>query len=103
MSSLTVRTKLLVVAGLFAIAGCGDLRSREEFVTLVKDKSTAEVRATIGKPAEVAEDSDGTIRWTYNSRTFNTDAGTQFDKKTIVVFRKSSADASAKMVDVVYE
>jgi hypothetical protein len=51
----------------------------------------------------VDESVAGTVRWTYTGKTFHTEGGTKFDKKTVVVFRKSDADAPARMVEVVYE
>ena len=85
------------------VAGCGELRSREDFVAAVKDQSTTEVEKKIGKPAAVDETVPGTIRWTYKSKTFHTESGTKFDKKTVVVFRKAEGAAPARMIDVVYE
>ena len=77
--------------------------AREDFEARVKDKSVAEVQKKIGKPAAVDESVPGTVRWTYTGKTFHTDGGTKFDKKTVVVFRQADAGTPARMVEVVYE
>ncbi|HEY9447635.1 MAG TPA: hypothetical protein VIQ62_11235 [Burkholderiales bacterium] len=104
MKSLSASSKSVIFAMLLIIAGCGDISSRTDFVALVKDKSTAEVEAKVGKPVAVDEGASGTVRWTYNMKTFSTESGsTQFDKKTVVVFRKADANTPATVVEVVYE
>lgn len=105
MTSLSASSKSLVLAAaLLVVAGCGDIRSRADFEALVKDQSTPEVQAKVGKPAAIDESVAGTVRWTYNSKTFTTQSGsTEFDKKAVVVFRKADANGSAKVVEVVYE
>lgn len=101
--SISHSSKALLLATLFAIAGCDAMSSREDFEARVKDKSVAEVQKKIGKPAAVDESTPGTIRWTYKGATFHTDGGTKFDKKTVVVFRQADSSTPARMVEVVYE
>ena len=103
MKSIRISSKALVLATLIAVAGCGGISSREDFEAQVKDKSVAEVQKKIGKPASVDESVPGTVRWTYNGKTFHTDGGTKFDKKTIVVFQKADAATPPRMVEVKYE
>ena len=85
--SISHGSKALILTILFAIAGCDAMSSREDFEARVKDKSVAEVQKKIGKPVAVDESVPGTVRWTYTGKTFHTEGGTKFDKKTVVVFR----------------
>lgn len=103
MNPVSIRSKALLFALVIAVAGCGELFSREDFVSRVKDKSTAEVQKEIGKPDAIDESVPGTLRWTYEGKTFHTEGGTKRDKKTVVVFRQGDAGAPAKVADVVYE
>lgn len=103
MNPISTSSKALVFAALLAIAGCGGISSREDFEAQVKDKSVAEVQKKIGKPVAVDESIPGTVRWTYTGKTFYTEGGTKFDKKTVVVFRQADSSTPARMVEVVYE
>lgn len=101
--NISTGSKGLILITLLAIAGCDAMSSREDFEARVKDKSVAEVQKKIGKPVAVDESVPGTIRWTYKGKTFYTDSGTKFDKKTVVVFRQVAANTPPRMVEVVYE
>lgn len=103
MNSVSISSKALLFALVIAVAGCGELLSREDFVSRVQDKSTAEVQKALGKPDAIDESVPGTVRWTYESKTFHTEGGTKRDKKTVVVFRQGDGGTPAKMAEVVYE
>ncbi len=101
---MKLNRKFVIAAALLLVAGCGDIRSRSDFETVVKGLSPAEVQAKVGKPAAVDESAAETVRWTYNKANFsNESGGTQFDKKTVVVFRKANATAPGSVTEVVYE
>ena len=102
-ASLSALSTALIVALVLVLAGCDQRLSRDEFASRVTGKSTSEVEAGIGKPDTVDESVAGTVRWIYNSKTYGIEGGTKFDRKSIVVFRHSDADAPARAVEVIYE
>jgi hypothetical protein len=77
--------------------------SREDFSARVKDKSDAEVKQAIGKPAAIQETAPDQVTWTYNSRTFNVEERNKFDSKSVVVFSKAGAEGKLRAVDVRFE
>lgn len=102
--NMNISRMLFAAAALLAIAGCGDVRSRSDFETLINGMSPVDVQAKVGKPAAVEESAD-TIRWTYNKATFATSekGSAQFDKKTIIVFRKPDGNVPGTVAEVRYE
>ena len=102
LTSLSGISKALIVAAVFLVAGCGERLSRDDFAALVKDKSTKEVEARLGKP-DAVDESGGTVKWTYTSKTFNTGESTKMDEKTVLVFAKNDSNTPAKVVDVQYQ
>jgi hypothetical protein len=93
-----------VLALAVLLGGCGEKLSREDFVTKVKDKTTSDVQAAVGKPDNIDQSTPGTIKWMYESKTFNTgDAATKLDKKTIVVFQQRDPSSPATVADVMYD
>jgi hypothetical protein len=101
-TSLSGISKALILAAAFLVAGCGERLSRDDFAALVKDKSTAEVQARHGKP-DAVDESGGTVKWIYSSKTFNTGENTKMDDKTILVFSKTDPNAPPKVADVQYQ
>jgi hypothetical protein len=101
-NSLSGISKALILAAVFFVAGCGERLSRDDFAALVKDKSAAEVQARHGKP-DAVDETGGTLKWTYTSKTFNTGESTKMDEKTVLIFAKNDPTTPAKVVDVQYE
>ena len=99
----SLSSKVLIVALVCVFASCGERLSRDDFAMLVKDKTTTEVAARLGKPDSIDESIAGTARWTYTSKTFGVEGGTKMDAKTIVVFRQTDSNAPAKAVEVLYQ
>jgi hypothetical protein len=87
----------------FALSGCSEMLSREDFTARVKDKTDVEVKQDIGKPAAIDETRPNEVTWTYNSRTYNIEERNKFDTKTVVVFSKAGSDGKLKAVDVRFE
>ena len=102
LKSKLVSAAIAVMLGV-ALSACSEMLSREDFATRVKDKSDAEVKKTIGKPAAVDETKPDQVTWTYNSRTFNVQEGNKFDSKSVVVFSKAGGEGKMKAVDVQFE
>ena len=100
--TLSGASKALIVAAAFLVAGCGERLSRDDFAALVKDKSTTEVETRHGKP-DAVDESGGTVKWIYTSKTFTTGESTKMDNKTILVFSKTDPNAPAKVADVQYQ
>jgi len=98
----TTARKTLLFAVVFALAGCSERFSREDFEALVKDKSASEVTARLGKPNAVDE-IGGTVRWIYTSRTFSVGSGSKMDWRAILLFRPTDSMAPARVVEVQYE
>ena len=94
----------MFIFAIFAVTGCGERYSREDFANMVKDKSPAEVQAKLGKPDAIDESVASTPRWTYESKTFFTAEGNiKFDPRAIVIFKQADSNATAKAAEVKYE
>lgn len=106
-SSITRRSNrqiILAVALTVFLGACGQKISRDDFATAVKGKNTKEVQAAMGKPDSVDESKPGTIRWTYESRTFSTgEAATKRDNRTIVVFQQRDPASAPTVADVLFD
>jgi len=87
---------------IFALAACSDLRSREEFATLVTDKSQQDVVKALGKPSQIDDAQPPAVRYVYTSRTFHIENGNKVDGRAVVVFRPA-LDGTLKASDVTYE
>lgn len=87
----------------FAIAGCSEMLSRDDFAARVKDKSDTEVAKLVGKPTAVESIAPDQVTWTYNSKTFNIQEGNRFDTKAVVVFSKAASDGKLTAKDVRFE
>lgn len=98
-----IHRMLAGVALAVALGGCGEKLSRDDFAAAVKDKTTADVQAAIGKPDGVDDSAPGMLKWTYKSRTFNTGEATKLDKQTIVVFQERHPNAPPTVADVLYD
>ena len=93
----------LISAVILLLAACGERVNRSDFEAAVKDRTTAEVTSRFGEPDAVDGSVAGTLRWTYTSKTFNVEGGTKMDARTIVVFRQTDPNVSARAVEVLYE
>ena len=84
------------ILGICLVLGaCSERMNREDFVTLLKGKTEAEVLKIEGKPNAVDDKSADRHVWTYTSRTFDVSNQNKMDAKTIVIFGPS---AEGKMV-----
>ena len=78
-------TALAAVIATMTFAACSDITNREDFVTLLKNKTEPEVTQLAGKPAAV-DDTDGNhVVWIYKERTFDVPSRRK-DLETDVVF-----------------
>lgn len=91
-----------VLAVSFALAGCSGVTNRDDFATLVKDKSEQEVAKQIGKPSTVDNSKPDRVTWTYTSRTFNIENQNKVDPTTVVVFSRTAQDGKLKVSEVVF-
>jgi hypothetical protein len=94
-------TAALLALGL-AFAGCSERTNREDFSSLIRGKTEAEVRKNAGKPDSVAEPSKDLHVWTYKSRTFDVAQSNKFDDKTVVTF-SPSPEGKMVVADVKFE
>ncbi len=70
------------------VGGCGDIFSRDDFVSMVKDKTSDEVAGKLGKPAATDERNPSHITWTYRHVTFQAGAASKRDGDTTVIFER---------------
>jgi hypothetical protein len=73
---------------LLALAGCGPVLERSDFVKEVQNKSEAEVQKSLGKPVSVDASNPDHVVWTYNGESFDLANGNKRDSKQTVVFAR---------------
>jgi hypothetical protein len=89
-------------AAFFVLTGCSDMSNREDFATLLKNKTESEVTKLAGKPAQVDQTNPGRVAWIYKSRTFDV-ATRKTDAETDVIFTKSADDGKLHVAEVTFK
>lgn len=96
-ASFALRTKVMFVAGLAAIAllvaGCkmeGGY-ARGLFSGYVMDKTEEEVSGKAGQPDTVDNSVPNIIKWIYKKKTFDPENSNQVDNETILIFQKDGS------------
>lgn len=87
-------------AALFAFAGCSEITNREDFASLLKNKTEAQALQMAGKPAEVDRSNPNRVTWIYKSRTFDVPTR-KTDPQTDVIFTMS--DGALHVSEVVFK
>lgn len=87
---LRVAAAAAILAVSMAIGACAERMNREDFASLVRGKTEADVLKNAGKPSNVDDKSADRHVWTYTSRTFDVQNQNKTDAKTIVIFAPSS-------------
>jgi hypothetical protein len=82
-----VGTTACAIAAL-ALAGCGPVYERSDFLKEVQNKSEAEVQKALGKPASIDASNPDRVVWTYTGESFDLANGNKRDSKQIVVFAR---------------
>jgi len=77
------------------LGACAEKMNREDFATLLRNKTGPEVLKNTGKPTSVDESKGDRHVWTYTARTFDVQNQNKVDAKAIVIF---SPSAEGKMV-----
>jgi hypothetical protein len=92
-----------VIAGLAALifTACSAVENREDFATMVKNKTEDEVMKFAGKPAGVDQADAQHITWVYKSRTFDVQTRAR-DAETAVIF-SPGPDGKLHVVDVQFK
>jgi hypothetical protein len=96
-----MRTLAALALVIGSLTACGDIFSRDDFATMVKDKTSDEVVAKLGKPSATDERDPSHVAWIYHHVTFEAGATSKRDADTIVVFNRQ-ADGKLKVADVKY-
>ena len=91
----------VTVAALFVLCGCGETSNREDFTSLVKNKTEPEVLKMAGKPAQVDSADPNRVAWIYKSRTFDVPTR-KTDPETDVIFTPSS-DGKLHVAEVLFK
>lgn len=78
-------TALAAVIAAMTFAGCSDIINRDDFVTLLRNKTEPEVMQIAGKPAAVDATDQSHVVWIYKQRTFDVPTRRK-DPETDVVF-----------------
>lgn len=89
------------MAALLAFGGCAETTNREDFASLLKNKTEPEVLKFAGKPAEVDAARPERTTWIYKSRTFDV-ATRKTDPKTSVIFTPA-ADGKLHVAEVTFD
>lgn len=76
---------LAAMAAAVLIGGCAERTNREDFTSLLRNKTEQEVAKIAGKPAEVRTLDPKHVVWIYKARTFDV-ATRQADPHTTVTF-----------------
>ncbi len=71
-----------------ALAGCGPVYERSDFLKEVQNKSEAEVQKALGKPDSIDASNPDRVVWTYKGESFDLANGNKRDSKEIVVFAR---------------
>ena len=89
------RTVIGLVRSLAAVAlltglltACGEIVSRDDFVTFTKDKTSDEVASKFGKPNATDESDPSRVIWSYHNVTFEAGAVSKRDGVTKVIFKR---------------
>ncbi len=79
-----------LAACVLMLAACDGNRgySRGIFHGLVIDKTQEEVVNKLGKPSEVQQLNDGSVRFVYHRKTFDPDNLNQVDENTVIEFEQ---------------
>ena len=94
---------VLALAGVFALAGCAEIYTRDDFTARVDGKSMEDVRATVGKPAKVDDGEAGVVVWTYERRTVDIENKNKRDSRSVLVFTTPASDDGARVSEVRFE
>jgi len=90
----------LAAAATIALAGCGDLYSRETFTSSVMHKSPDEVRKNIGKPIAEDQSNPAQLTWVYENVTFDVENKNKRDPKAMVIFGPKDASGRQSVTEV---
>ena len=91
----------VTIAAFLVFSGCSEMSNREDFATLLKNKSEPEVLKLAGKPAAEDRANPNHVVWIYKSRTFDVPTR-RTDPETDVIFTPSS-DGKLHVTDVVFK
>ena len=94
-------TALTAVIAAVTFAGCSDITNREDFVTLLRNKTEPEVIQMAGKPAAVETRDESHVVWVYRKRTLDVPTRTR-DAETDVVFSPGE-DGKLHVADVTFK
>lgn len=89
------------VAAIVAAGGCAEQSNRDDFSSLLKNKTEAEVLKFAGKPAQVDSSQPDRLAWVYKSRTFDV-ATRKSDPQTTVIFKRAE-DGKLHVAEVVFD
>jgi hypothetical protein len=94
---------VLAVAGVFSLAGCSEVYTRDDFKAKVDGKSMDDVRAEIGKPVQAQQDAAGTTVWVYERRTIDIENKNKRDNRTVLVFTAPAPGGKSMVSEVRFE
>jgi hypothetical protein len=102
VNQLKLASIALTAAALFVLSGCSEVSNREDFASLIKNKTEAEVLKMAGKPAQVDQTNPARVAWIYKSRTFDV-ATRKTDAETDVIFTASADDGKLHVAEVTFK
>jgi hypothetical protein len=102
MNQLKTVYVTLAAAAFLVLSGCSEMSNREDFATLLKNKTESEVTKLAGKPAQVDQTNPGRVAWIYKSRTFDV-ATRKTDAETDVIFTTSADDGKLHVAEVTFK
>lgn len=102
MNQLKAVYVALTAAAVFVLGGCSEMSNREDFASLIKNKTEAEVLKMAGKPAQVDQTNPARVAWIYKSRTFEVSTR-KTDPETDVIFQTSAEDGKLHVAEVVFK
>lgn len=105
MTSRTFLPRIATAAlfgAVFALGGCSEMYSHDDFLARVKDKSEAEVVKEVGQPASVDKSNPARVTLTYTKRTFSTGSSVKIDNEAIVVLTPAGPDSPPRVTEVLY-
>jgi hypothetical protein len=102
VNQLKLASIALTAAAVFVLSGCSEMSNREDFASLIKNKTEAEVLKLAGKPVQVDQTDPARVTWIYKSRTFDVPTR-KTDPETDVIFTKSADDGKLHVAEVLFK
>ncbi len=84
------------------LSACGNIYSRDDFITAVTGKTDQEVEQQFGKPDAVDSSNPNQVVWVYKRKTFDVSHENTRDDKTTVIFERQGEGTKPRVKSVTF-